>query len=184
MLPKKLEATLLYAQNIEIVKVGPLRLFKAILDRIGVISTINAALQWDESQWKISPGTLIAAMMMAVFCGRRALFSLNRGYARQDLELLFGRGGLSVEDFNDDCLGRALDRLAEADFNAIFGSIVLRAFAEYGLTAGALHADTTSVLVYGEYADQNEDAPFILANGHSKDHRPDLKQFKYGLAAT
>jgi len=126
MLPKKLEATLLYAQNIEIVKVGPLRLFKAILDRIGVISTINAALQWDESQWKISPGTLIAAMMMAVFCGRRALFSLNRVYARQDLELLFGRGRLSVEDFNDDCLGCALDRLAEADFNAIFGSIVLR----------------------------------------------------------
>ena len=41
----------MYAENIEIVKVGPLRLFKAILDRIGVIPTINAAVKWDESQW-------------------------------------------------------------------------------------------------------------------------------------
>ncbi|MGE5549367.1 MAG: IS1634 family transposase [Bacteroidota bacterium] len=172
----------MYAENIEIVKVGPLRLFKAILDRIGVIQAINTALNWDESQWKISPGTLIVAMMMGVFCGRRALFSLNRVYARQDLELLFGRNDLSAEDFNDDCLGRALDRLAEADFDKIFGGIVLCAFAEYQLAAETLHADTTSVSVYGDYASQDDDAPFILAKGHSKDHRPDLKQFKYGLA--
>ena len=170
----------MYAENIEVVKVGPLRLFKAILDRIGAVQTVNNTVKWDDAQWKISPGTLVAAMMMAVFCGRRALFSLNRLYARQDLELLFGRTDLSAEDFNDDCLGRALDRLAEADFNAIFGGIVLRAFAEYGLIADTIHADTTSVSVYGDYADQDEDAPFILAKGHSKDHRPDLKQFKYG----
>lgn len=172
----------MYDENMEIVKVGPLRLFKAVMDRIGVAQTINTMVKWDESQWKIDPGTLISAMIMAVFCGRRALFSMNKLYARQDLELLFGRKDLCAEDFNDDCLGRALDRLAEADFNAIFGGIVLRTFAEYGLSAETIHADTTSVSVYGDYASQDEDAPLVLAKGHSKDHRPDLKQFKYGLA--
>ena len=172
----------MYDENIEIVKVGPLRLFRAIMDRIGIVQIINAAVKWDETQWKISPGTLVAAMMMAVFCGRRALFSLNKLYARQDLELLFGRTDLSAEDFNDDCLGRALDRLAEADFNAIFGGIVLQAFAEYGLNSDTIHADTTSVSVYGDYESRDEEEPLVLARGHSKDHRPDLKQFKYGLA--
>jgi hypothetical protein len=42
---------------------------------------------------------------------------------------LGGNTDLSAEDFNDDCLGRALDRLAEAGFNKISGGIVLRAFA-------------------------------------------------------
>ena len=111
----------MYAENMEIVKVGSLRLFKAILDRLEVIDTVNANLRWDQKQWKISPGSIIAAMMMAMFCGRRALFSLNRVYARQDLELLFGRNDLVSGDFNDDCLGRALDRLSEV--NALRGSV-------------------------------------------------------------
>ena len=174
----------MYAENMEIVKVGSLRLFKAILDRLEVIDTVNANLRWDQKQWKISPGSIIAAMMMAMFCGRRALFSLNRVYARQDLELLFGRNDLVSGDFNDDCLGRALDRLSEAKegFHVIFGSLVLRAQAEYRFAVDSLHADTTSISVYGEYGGQEDGAPFILARGHNKDHRPDLKQFKYGLA--
>ena len=154
----------MYAENMEIAKVGSLRLFKAILDRLEVIEVINANLQWDQKQWKISPGSIIAAMMMAMFCGRRALFSLNRVYARQDLELLFGRNDLVSGDFNDDCLGRALDRLSEAKegFHVIFGSLVLRAQAEYRFAVDSLHADTTSISVYGEYDGQENGAPFIL----------------------
>ena len=50
MAVKNMEATPLYAENMEIVKVGSLRLFKAILDRLEVIDTVNANLKWDQKQ--------------------------------------------------------------------------------------------------------------------------------------
>ena len=38
-----------------------------------------------------------------------------------------------------------------------------------------MHFDTTSISVYGDYEFTEE--PFKITYGHSKDHRPDLKQF-------
>ena len=44
--------------------------------------------------------------------------------------------------------------------------------------------DTTSVSVYGDYdlyRDEDDYQPFEITYGHSKDHRPDLKQFLISL---
>jgi transposase len=44
------------------------------------------------------------------------------------------------------------------------------------------HFDTTSVSLYGDYLSaQSEEAPFNIAHGHSKDKRPDVKQFVLSL---
>ena len=42
-----------------------------------------------------------------------------------------------------------------------------------------MHQDTTSVSVWGDYPDK--DGPFEITYGHSKDKRPDLKQFVLSL---
>ena len=39
-----------------------------------------------------------------------------------------------------------------------------------------MHFDTTSRSVFGDYETYGND-PFEITYGHSKDHRPDLKQF-------
>lgn len=165
--------------DFEVIQPGPGRLIRAMMDEIELIPIINSIVRWDETQWNLSPGELIAAMLISCFCGRQALYKLELFYQYQDLELLFGRNDISGDDFTDDSLGRALDRFAEQR-ETIFGTILLKAREVHHLVYDIIHTDTTSITVYGEYDSLNEEEPFI-ALGFSKDHRPDLKQYMTGL---
>ena len=58
----------------------------------------------------------------------------------------------------------------------------LRAFE---VPTDEVHFDTTSVSVYGDYlGSTHEGSALKITNGHSKDHRPDLKQFVFSLLCT
>ena len=166
--------------DFEIIQPGPGRLIRALMDEIKIIPTINAMVSWDEKQWHLSPGELIAAIIISCFCRRQALYRLAEFYQHQDLELLFGRSDIRAEDFTDDSLGRALDRVADASGEKLLGTAVLHARKIHQFTDEILHADTTSVTVYGEYNFPDEEEP-LIALGFSKAHRPDLKQFMIGL---
>lgn len=48
-------------------------------------------------------------------------------------------------------------------------------FCRIALDTDCAHYDTTSINVFGDYDWQ--DPPFHITYGHSKDKRPDLKQF-------
>lgn len=50
-----------------------------------------------------------------------------------------------------------------------------------GLPIRSLHSDTTSFSLHGDYEKESE---LQVVRGHSKDHRPDLKQIMLGLAVT
>ena len=174
----------MYANNIDIVKVGSLRLFKAMIDQLNLVETINGNVQWDKDQCHLSPGELIASVIMAMFYGRRTLYNLDELFEDQDLELLFGRSDLKPKDFNDDCLGRALDRIAGSGFHTIFGTAAFMAKRIHGLSNRVCHADTTSFQVYGDYeaGDSWEPDAFAITRGYNKHGRFDLLQFKLGLA--
>lgn len=165
--------------DFEVIQPGPGRLIRAMMDEIDLISIINSIVHWDETQWNLSPGELIAAMLISCFCRRQAMYKLEKFYQYQDLELLFGRNDISGNDFTDDSLGRALDRFAEHR-EKIFGTIVLKAREVHRLVYDIIHTDTTSVTVYGEYDSPDKEEP-LIALGFSKDHRPDLKQYMTGL---
>lgn len=165
----------------EAIRPGPARLIRALIDELQIVETINRNLRWDEVRWKISPGELLAAVIIYMFCKRHALYKVEKFFELQDLELLFGRKDLKPEDFTDDSIGRALDRLAESNFEEIFGYIVTMAQQAHEFATNILHADTTSINVYGEYEHPVDPDFPIITYGYSKDHRPDLKQFKYGL---
>lgn len=167
--------------DIEAINPGPARLIRAIIDELHIIETINNMVQWDEKQWKLSPGELIASLIIAYFSSRIPLYKVWHFYQDQDLELLFGRPDLEPTDFNDDCLGRALDRLEMSEFHKIYGSILIKAKELYDLHTGCCHADTTSLVVYGEYDDPEQE---LVDYGYSKDKRFDLKQVKSGVCAT
>src|SRR3979411_3388842 len=83
----------------------------------------------------------------------------------------------------DDKLGRALDRLFAADRATLQTRIVLAAIKGFDLRMEQIHNDTTSVMVRGAYDGQNTKA-IQLKRGHSKEHRPDLKQLVYSLCVT
>lgn len=83
----------------------------------------------------------------------------------------------------DDVLGRALDRLFEVDRASLLTALVVRAINSFGIQTDQIHNDSTSVKFAGAYAHQKPQA-LQLRRGHSKDHRPDLKQLVYCLSVS
>ncbi|MFB6346047.1 MAG: IS1634 family transposase [bacterium] len=163
----------------EVYEDGPAPVIKAISDQIQFVQTINDAVQYDESQCKLSPGERVLAMVINALEDRKPLYHIEEYYEHKDVEKLFGEG-ISADDLNDDALGRALDKLAEAGGWEVYGDVVLEVIRREECPVRRLHGDTTSVSVQGDY-EGPDDAELTITHGHSKDHRPDLKQFKYGV---
>ena len=109
------------------------------------------------------------------------MYRLPEFFHDTDTENLFGEG-ISPEDLNDHTLGRALDKLSDADPGTVLGTVLVEAAAREDVSTDVVHADTTSFSVHGLYeTDEDADETLSITHGYSKDHRPDLKQFQVGL---
>lgn len=173
--------------SLKIFHAGPAPLISALFDTLGIGKILDSVLPWDEAQCKLPPSIRIKALVINILAGRTPLYNVERFFKFQDTENLLGKG-VTHEDLNDDCLARALDMLAEANPKKVTSTIMLNALAIEDIMLTRIHADTTSISVYGEYRHDEEEedsSPFIrLLRGHSKDHRPDLLQLKMGLGVT
>ena len=152
-----------------------------ILRQMGVVDTLDAMLTWDRAQCNLSPGTRLLALILCALFDRTALSRVERIFARQDIPVLLGPG-VQARDLNDDALGRALDKLAQARPATVFHTVAAKVWDHERVLFDILHGDTTAVALYGEYASAAPDALQIV-RGYSKDHRPDLKQVGMGLVA-
>lgn len=90
---------------------------------------------------------------------------------------------------NDDRVGRALDRLFDADRAALLTQIVLGAIREFKIELNQFHNDSTTLTLTGNYRDADgrevRGKPTVaVAYGHNKDHRPDLKQLLFVLTVS
>ncbi len=110
------------------------------------------------------------------------MYQLDEFYEHMDIENLFGRG-ISLDDLTDYNMARALDKLADRGPQEVFSTICLRAICHEQISLKYLHSDTISISVYGAYEDDDGNE-FIITHGHSKQKRPDLKQFLHGLSVT
>ena len=82
-----------------------------------------------------------------------------------------------------------LDRLFLADRGSLLTELMTGVIGKFGIDCSRLHNDSTSVSVHGAYqgADGSEVAgtpTAAITFGHSKDHRPDLKQLVYILTVS
>ncbi len=146
----------------------------------GISNIINHMVAWNEANSRISPGLLIETLIICILCGRRPLWKVHQFWAAQDMATLFPEVDISWDQLNDDAYGRALDKLAEIDMEALVSQVALTMLAAHDLTINCIHLDTTSKSVQGLYEGElHQD--FDINRGHSKDKRPDLKQFKLGL---
>jgi transposase len=93
--------------------------------------------------------------------------------------------GLTRAALNDYRLGHILDALFAANLTRVFSVVALRALEVYAIPTPWLHQDTTTIALYGVYADdsQTPGAP-RPAYGHSKDGRDDLKQVLLSLGVS
>ena len=156
-------------------EVGHLPIIKQFAKEIQLIDTVNSMVQ---SKMDLPPGEAIMAMVLDTLSGRSPLYRLQEYFEEKDTELLLGTP-VDPALFSDHNLARVLDKVYESGTQAIFSKLSQNAIQRYGIDTRKVHFDTTSVSVYGDYA--MTDKPFNITHGHSKNHRPDLKQFLISL---
>jgi transposase len=158
--------------QLQYIRVGCLPIIDRFLDRMGLHQELLLVLR------NKSYADAVMTVLKNILIDREALYAIEDWVDRHKPAL-----GEDLSPINDDRIGRSLDRLYEADRATLQTKIVLRTTKSFDLKMDRIHSDTTSVSVTGEYRDQAENA-VQLKRGHSKDHRPDLKQLIYNLCVT
>jgi len=163
-------------EEIEVFAVKHLPIVKSYVEKLGVGELLNDLV---ESEMKVEPGVMFLGMLLDTLSGRTPLYRLEEFFETQDTELLLGKP-IEAKSFNDDNVGRFLDKLYETGTMKLFTEIAKRAVERFGISCQHVHFDTTSVSVFGAYSSEpqrEEGLPYAITYGHSKDHRADLKQF-------
>ncbi|MCA1677437.1 MAG: IS1634 family transposase [Actinobacteria bacterium] len=161
-------------------QLGALPLIDEFLARIDVAGVLERHLPAGDARTTLPAATAIGVLVRNLCIEREPLYGLA-GWAGAFepglLDLVAGESEL----LNDDRVGRALDALFDSDRGSLLTELVLGAVREFQIDCSQLHNDSTSVVLHGDYvaADghQRGGKPTpVAARGHSKDHRPDLKQ--------
>ncbi len=108
----------------------------------------------------------------------RPLYLEAQFYGSKPIGRFLGRSCAS-EEVSDDRLGRTLDSCFSCGCASIFSMIAGKAAIRFKVNNKFQHLDSTSIQVQGEYTSEDENP--IITFGHSKDYRPDLKQFMISL---
>jgi transposase len=150
---------------------GALPIIETLLTRIKLHARLSDALGGPRH------ADAILLLLKNVLVERNAIYAI-REWARQfDPSLV--QGGL----IGDDAIARALDKVFELDRASFLSRLMVDVVRDFNIDLSELHQDTTSITVFGAYANQRARG-IQLKHGHSKDHRPDLKQLVYELSVT
>ena len=132
----------------------------------------------------LSCGRGVEALVLAILDGPHALYKVGKRLEECGIVPLL-QPGLPRTALKDDRLGRILEALFAANLNQVFRVVARKALEVSALPTPWLHQDTTTIALYGAYADapQTPGAP-RPAYGHSKDGRDDLTHVLLSLGVS
>ncbi|MCL1809459.1 MAG: IS1634 family transposase [Clostridiales bacterium] len=162
-----------------------------MMDELRFEDRVNEQVDWDKHHWAVSPGGLAKAVALSTLTDMRTpLTHIQERLRPYDLAHLTGYE-VERHDVNSFNVGRALERIGEADYNRIYEGAALAALHQYSVPVGRLHSDTTTVSFYGEYDAENIDLTeeerkelLQIEKGYNKDGRPGCKQMVVGQIVT
>ena len=169
-------------------RLGALPVVDRFLERAGVERVLARYLPPADRRVALPAAVAIGLLVRNLCVAREPLYGLAEWAERFDPALL-GLGPGEADLLNDDRVGRALDQLFDADRGSLLTELMLGVIAEFQIDCSQLHNDSTSISLHGVYerADGRERGgkpTTRAALGHSKDHRPDLKQFVLTLTVS
>lgn len=161
------------------------------LDHLGIVAGIYDELRIseviDESIPKIRDCNLqhSAIIKGLILNGlgfvERRLYIFPTYFKDLALERLIGPD-VVPEDFNEDAVGRTLDRINRYGSTKLFNQIAMKCMQQLSFGTHLVHVDTTSFGVHGEYEGEDCNPAIEITFGHPKDGRWDLKQFVLSMA--
>src|SRR4029077_16348180 len=163
--------------------IAHLPLVLGVLRRLEVATVIDRLIPPHPAH-VLSCGRGVEALVLAILDGDHALYKVGKRLEERGIVSLL-QPGLTRASLHDYRLGHVLDALFAANLNRVFSAVALRALEVYAIPTPWLHQDTTTIALYGAYADdpQTPGAP-RPAYGHSKDGRADLKQVLLSLGVS
>ena len=165
-------------------RLGPLPLINHFIERLGLHDTLSRHVASD-ARCAVSHASALGVLLRSIIVEREPIYRQQEtvhGFA----DGMFGISAREMAHLGDDRLGRALDRLFDADRAALLTELVLAAGQRFGVRFDEFHNDSTSISFCGSYRGaggrqiRGRSAPAITY-GRSKAHRPDLKQLLFIL---
>ena len=158
-----------------------LPLVREAIDQLGIYGALERLLPMD-GRSRVSDADCVAVMILNILHGRVALFRMGEWLDGQCLDVLLGED-CSADAFGDLRLGGALDRIHKLGTDEVLSTVVhdyLR--SGRGPSSYSVHQDATTLKLYGACEGyEGRDDLALPAHGHSKEHRPDLKQLVFGV---
>jgi Domain of unknown function (DUF4277)/Transposase DDE domain len=142
-------------------EVGPLLLVREILRRLDIVGIVDRHCP-QRGRAELTTGEVIAALIANRLCAPAPLYDIAAWGAGAALQEVLDIPGMLL---NDDRLGRALEAFAPVAEN-VRGAIALAAIDAFGVDAGRLHLDLTTLRVAGAY-----EASSLVSKGWGADRR-------------
>ena len=163
--------------------IAHLPLILGVLRRLEVAAVVDGLIP-PHPEHVLSTGRGVEALVLAILDGDHALYKVGQRLEERGMIPLL-QPGLTRASLHDDRFGHILDALFAANLNTVFSAVALKALEVYAIPTPWLHQDTTTIALYGAYADEptTVGAP-RPAYGHSKDGRDDLKQVRLSLGVS
>lgn len=168
--------------------VGVLPIVNHFLRRLSFGRLFEKYLSPSDKRAKMDPAKALGVLVRNIIICRTPLYSVGE-WAQQMVPRLLGLNPHQVRLLNDDRVGRALDRLFEADRTAMLTELVVHIVEEFHVELQRLHNDSTTLSLHGEYLDadghvERGKPTLVITFGNNKDHRPDLKQLLWILTVS
>ena len=177
------------SQILESNAVSALPILNQLLERIQLPQILLSMLPSEDRRVRVPAATGLLMLLKNYLLAREPLYGVTEWGLRQAPDLL-GLTRDQLNAFNDDRMGRCLDRLFAADCGAVALRVATSAIREFDVSLDELHNDSTTITFHGAYSDAKEPSSRpsgpvpAITWGHNKDHRPDLKQVLYLLTVT
>lgn len=176
-------------QTLRTGNIGALPIVNQLLERMQLQSFLQRHLPPDGRGMAVPTSRCLLLLLRNILLSRAPIYGLGEWSERFAPELLGLQQG-DLKHLNDDRVGRSLDRLFTADVPALVLDVVRHVVQEFDISLDELHNDSTTVSFYGAYDDASAEVQrgkrtrLAVTFGHSKDHRPDLKQLLYILTVS
>jgi transposase len=162
-------------------QINDIPLVVGIIEGMGIRKVVDTYVKLHGNWQGISVGTLVTIWLCYMLTEQDHRLVTVREWVAARQQMFNALLGIELRDTDctDDRLANALTMLGDEQVQAqLDQALVQQWISVYELPVDTIRLDSTSVSVYhaGEHPDS------LLQPGHSKDHRPDLNQFKVMLA--
>ena len=139
--------------------VAHLPLVLGVLRRLEVATIIDRLLPPPPAH-VLSAGRGVKALVLAILDGDHALYKGGHRLEERGMIALL-QPGLTRASLHDYRLGHIREALFAANLNTVFSAVALKALEVYAIATPWLPQDTTTIALYGAYADepQRPEAP-------------------------